>query len=299
VVGDSSGNGNNLALGQSEAVEAVDPLWTVSDAPFNQLSPSPTPTPTLSPTSTVSPSVSPTPSPNNTPLPTFTPTSGVATTTATAEPDPTLSPAPGSTTTAVPPTTFLVPTATPSATPTPTGEAGSVVVQILQSSDDVNEDDNSFTSNSGTVWLGNGASSDASFTGLRFSKLSIPAGSHIFSAKLRVYSVQDSWIDMKMVIAAEATGNSQTFTTANLPSQRNLSSNRMFHSSSTQWLASTWYDLDEMAPVVQEIVSRSDWQSGNSLSFILKGNGGGWGRKFVQATEGSASSAVQLIVTYN
>lgn len=101
-----------------------------------------------------------------------------------------------------------------------------------------------------------------------------------------------------MSIAAEAIGNSPTFSTSNLPSQRTLTTQQVNHSSNTQWQANTWYALDEIAPVIQEVVNRADWQSSNSLSLILKGTGGAWGRKFVRSFDGSATNAPKLVVTY-
>jgi hypothetical protein len=55
-----------------------------------------------------------------------------------------------------------------------------------------------------------------------------------------------------------------------------------------------------MAPVIQEIVSRSGWQTGNDVSVILHGTGtGSWGRKFVTAFEGNPSFAPRLVVQFN
>jgi len=148
------------------------------------------------------------------------------------------------------------------------------------------------------LWLGNGFSETSSYTGLRFTNLAIPKGATITSAKLMVYSTQIQWVTLGMSIAADATGDSQPFTPGNLLSDRPLTTNSVAHSSDSLWLADAWYSLDEMAPVVQEIIGRNDWQSGNNLSIILKGTGKTWGRKYVQAYDGSASLAVKLVVNY-
>lgn len=101
-----------------------------------------------------------------------------------------------------------------------------------------------------------------------------------------------------MSMAAHAAGNSPTFSASNKPSQRILTTAKVNHSSNTQWQANTWYTLDEMKTVVQEIVNRSDWQSGNSMSLILKGTVGTWGRKFA-SYNGSTTLAPKLVITYN
>ncbi len=145
---------------------------------------------------------------------------------------------------------------------------------------------------------GNGASTTSSYTGLRFANLNLPQGATITSAHLEVYSTQSQGISVDMSIAAEAVGNSPTFSTSNLPSQRTLTTQQVSHSSNTQRQANTWYSLDEIAPVIQEVVNRADWQSGNSLSLILKGTGGAWGRKFVRSFDGSSTTAPKLVITY-
>jgi hypothetical protein len=66
-----------------------------------------------------------------------------------------------------------------------------------------------------------------------------------------------------------------------------------------QWLANTWYSLNETATVVQAVINRPDWQSGNSLSIILKGGGSAWSRKFVTSMNGSATNAPRLVITYS
>jgi len=173
-----------------------------------------------------------------------------------------------------------------------------LTVQIGASANDGNQDGSSFDSGSASVWLGTGASTTSSYTGLRFANLAIPAGATINSARLQVYSNQSQWLRVSMSLAAEAIGNSPTFSANSLPSQRTLTTHKVAHSSDTQWLANTWYGLDEIAPVLQEVVTRADWQSGNSLSIILTGTGGAWGRTFVTGFDGSALNAPKLVIVY-
>ncbi|MBI3243370.1 MAG: hypothetical protein HYZ49_13860 [Chloroflexi bacterium] len=223
---------------------------------------------------------------------------------------PTLAPSATSTSEAVatntdtplPPADTATHTATSTATNTPTATAtsGPTIITILvsTSSDDANQDGATLSLTSPTVWLGNGSSTTSSYTGLRFNALSIPQGATITSAHLEVFSSQSQWLSINLSIAAEAAGNSPTYSTGNLPSQRILTTQRVAHTSNTQWLSSTWYSLNEMKLVIQEVVSRADWQSGNSLSVILKGTGGSWGRKFVGGYDGSIANAPKLVINY-
>ncbi len=176
--------------------------------------------------------------------------------------------------------------------------AASTAYQIASSTDDVNEDGTTFTANASTLSLGNASSATASFAGLRFNNVTVPQGAVITSAILSVYSNQSQWITIKMSIAGELTANSPTFSSSNKPSQRGLTVNKVAHSSNSSWAANTWYALDEMAPVIQEIVTQAGWSSGNSLSIILKGTGSAWGRKMVKSWDGSSAFAPKLTIVY-
>jgi FtsP/CotA-like multicopper oxidase with cupredoxin domain len=173
-----------------------------------------------------------------------------------------------------------------------------LTLQVGASSDDVNQDANTLELAFFTVWLGNGSSTTASYTGLRFTNVTIPPGATITAAHVEVYANTMQWISMNMALAAEAVGNSPTFSTNNQPSQRTLTSAQVNHSSNVQWLAGTWYSLDDLTPVIQEVVNRGDWANGNSLSVILKGTNGQWGRKYVESYDGTPANAPKLVITY-
>ena len=260
--------------------------FTSSNTPTATFTPQNTPTYTPTPTATAS--ATPSNTPTHTATAPFTP-SNTSTATATATSTATFTP-----------TIAASDTPTATLTPTPVATAGSATttIQVSSSSDDVNQDGTSLSLTSPTIWLGNGSSTTSSYTGLRFNSLSIPPGATITSAHLEVFSSKSQWVSISLNIAAEATGNSPTFSTSNLPSQRTLTVQRISHTSNVQWLASTWYSLNEMGPVIQEVVSRADWQSGNSLSVILKGTGASWGRKFAVSYNGSTVNAPKLIVSY-
>jgi hypothetical protein len=195
------------------------------------------------------------------------------------------------------------PASTSTATPTPTstpGQPGSLTTatyQVKAGANDVNEDGSSFDASS-SFWLGNGGSPTSSYGGLRFTGVSIPNGAVVTSAYLEAYSVQSSWMSLSFRFGADASGNSLQFSPTDRPSQRPLTAASVAHTSDVQWLANAWYRLDDISPVVQEVVNRSDWQAGNSLSLILKGGGSSWARKFAASYEGSPGNAPRLVVTY-
>lgn len=170
--------------------------------------------------------------------------------------------------------------------------------QPSQSSDDVNEVNSTYSSSSSTLWIGNANSTTKSYFGARFNNISIPKGATIKKAYLEVYSTKDQWINLSYNMYAENIGNSSTFSSSSRPSQRTLTQNFVAHNSNISWSTNTWYTLDDMSQVVQEIVNRSDWQSGNSVSLIIKGTGGNWARKFIRSFDGSSQFAPKLTVVY-
>ncbi len=200
----------------------------------------------------------------------------------------------------------LAPLLRPGVTPTDaqsfasgTGSSTTLSVQISSSGDDVNETDSAFTSQGTTVWFGGCGSPTICDTGLRFNGVTIPPGATIISAYLTIYSPMQQWNQDNFTTYGEAAGNSQPFTSQNPPSHRTTTVSSINHNDNVDWQPITWYTLDEIGSIVQEIVSRADWQSGNSLSLILKapqpsGNAG----KTAEAYDGLPTLAPQLTITY-
>ena len=174
--------------------------------------------------------------------------------------------------------------------------------QIGSSADDVNEEkgvlDTYYPSNYGQLWLGDGGAVGRGYAGLRFTNVDVPAKASIVSAKLKFFSAKGQWINMDMNIAAEASGNSLTFSDSSVPSGRQLTKARVNHSSNVSWSSNAWYELDDMAAVIQEVINRDDWVRGNSMAVILKGVGRQWGRKFVVSWDGKSETAPKLVIKY-
>jgi hypothetical protein len=215
----------------------------------------------------------------------------------------------GMVTTAAQATSTATPTPPPSKTPppiptmtsTPTPQGTELILQIAAGADDVNESSGNFVADQTDLWVGNAGASSSQYVGLRFTDVAIPPGSEIHSAHLEVYYTSEQWIYLAYDFAAESDDNSEPFTSDNPPSKRKLTSAIVPHESNVPWLANTWYPLDEIADVVQEVISRPGWQTGNSLSLIAQGNasGGDFGRKFFSAFEIDPRIAARLIIDFS
>jgi len=170
--------------------------------------------------------------------------------------------------------------------------------QINSGGDDVNEDGSNYASNGPTIFLGTAATVGGGYTGLRFNNVNIPPGSTITSAHLEVVSPSTAWNQLNFDIYGEATGSSTLFSSTSKPSQRSLTTAKVAHASDANWLSGSTVSFNEMKTVVQEVINNPSWQSGNSLSVILKGTGGAWNRKFVTSFEGSSTNAPKLVIAY-
>lgn len=189
----------------------------------------------------------------------------------------------------------LAPTLTPTVTAVPQNSV--LTVKINNGVDDVNEVNSTLFANSSPMWLGNGGTAATSYTGLRFNNVVIPQGATVVNAHIEVRSSQSQWINLALQFAAEATNNSAAFSASSRPSQRSLTAARVTHSSNVSWASGTWYSMNDISAVLQEVINRPGWQSGNALSLIVKGTGGNWSRKFISAFESNPAYAIRLVIT--
>lgn len=212
---------------------------------------------------------------------------GIVTTAAQATSTPTPTPFPSKTS-----------TPTPSMTATPTPQGSELILQITSGRDDVNESGGILDVGSEALWAGNSGPGAGHYLALRFTDVAIPPGSIINTAHLEVYHTSEQWIYLTYDIAAEAADTSEPFSSDNLPSERPLTSEIVSHESDIKWLANTWYPLNEMASVIQEVINRPGWQINNSLSIIAQGTelGGDFGRKFFSSFENEPLLAVRLVL---
>ena len=167
---------------------------------------------------------------------------------------------------------------------------------IAAGADDVNEVTNTLTATATTLFVG--TANGTSHAGFRFTGVTIPRGATVTSARVQVRASSTQWNAKQFEWAAEAAGNAAAFTATSRPSQRVLGTARVTHNTNVQWVSGTWYTLEELAPLVQGVVARSDWNAGNALALVARGTGGSWSRKFLSAFESGAANAPRLVVTF-
>lgn len=135
--------------------------------------------------------------------------------------------------------------------------------------------------------------------GLRFNALTIPQGSTIESAYLQFSADETNSEPTALSIRAELTDDANTFTSALF----NLSS-RPVTGNAVAWNPAPWttegasgpeHRSPNLATLVQEVVHRPGWSSGNSLVFLITGTG----KRVARAFDGSPGAAPILSVVYN
>jgi hypothetical protein len=171
--------------------------------------------------------------------------------------------------------------------------------QVVNGSDDANEDGEDYSDSFGNVWIGDGSHPEAGYAGLRFSNIQVPAGATIVSARLEFYTGFNNWIGLQVEIGAEAGIAPQSFSETSRPSSRLLLPPRITHHSDDNWLAGNWHLLEDVSPLVQAVVDQPGWSSGSSLALVIRNIAPGqWGRKYLISADQDPALAPRLVITY-
>ncbi|MEE9345764.1 MAG: hypothetical protein V3U88_09190 [Methylococcales bacterium] len=179
-------------------------------------------------------------------------------------------------------------------------KAAIIDIRISASSDDAEE-------NTATGKVNRGSSdlelvdqgSLFQLVGMRFNSLDIPQGATITNAYIQFQADETHSGTTTLVIEGQATDDASTFTNANT----NISS-RPLTGATVNWDPAPWTTVgeagsDQQTPditsVIQEIVDRSGWSTGNSLAIIIRGSG----RRAAESFNGDATGAALLHVEYS
>jgi hypothetical protein len=135
--------------------------------------------------------------------------------------------------------------------------------------------------------------------GIRFNALALPRGATILGAYLQFQADKSNLDATALTILGQAADNPGTF----LTTKRDVSS-RPRTSASVPWAPPPWLLVGEAAApqrtpdlsaIVQEIVNRAGWSSGQSMAFIITGTG----KRTASSFEAGAAKAVKLHIEYS
>lgn len=134
--------------------------------------------------------------------------------------------------------------------------------------------------------------------GLRFTGLAIPRGAQITRAWIQFETDETPNVSTSLTLRGQAADNAPAFTSAT----RNVSS-RARTTASVSWSPARWAIVGEagsaqrtpeLRPVIQEIVNRGGWSSGNALAIIVTGTG----ERVAASFNGKPSGAALLHVEF-
>ena len=133
--------------------------------------------------------------------------------------------------------------------------------------------------------------------GMRWTGVTIPAGATITNAWIQFAAKEAHTEATTLTIKAQAADNPATFVTTN-----GSVSSRPRTTASVTWTPAAWtagqtgaaQQTPNLAAVIQEVVSRPGWMSGNALAMIVTGTG----HRTAYAWDGRATSAPLLHVEY-
>jgi PKD repeat protein len=173
-----------------------------------------------------------------------------------------------------------------------------VEVRVAASSDDAEQ-----KTSSGSVSL---SSSDLELTtessvqivGMRFAALAVPRAATIVNAYVQFKVDEAGSTATSLTVQAQAADNAPTFTTAT----GNISG-RARTAAAVPWAPVAWPTVGAAGPdqrtpnlaaVVQEVVGRAGWASGNSLVILISGTG----KRVAESYNGDKAGAPLLHVEY-
>jgi hypothetical protein len=134
--------------------------------------------------------------------------------------------------------------------------------------------------------------------GMRFGSVAIPRAATIVNAYVQFKVDETSSTSGSLTVQGQAADNAATFTTATA----NISS-RTRTLGSAPWTPAAWptkgvagpdQRTPNIAPVIQEIVNRPGWASGNSLVILISGTG----KRVAESFNGDKTGAALLHVEY-
>lgn len=137
---------------------------------------------------------------------------------------------------------------------------------------------------------------DRQLVAWRFRGVRLARGAEIPSTHLQLTARSPGDDPAELVIRAEASGNSNQFS----EKSRDIS-NRPLTKTEIRWSPDAWKKEAEsgpaqrspdLAPLIREVINREDWQPGNSLTFVVSGQG----KRVATASTGRSSLATRLIV---
>ena len=177
---------------------------------------------------------------------------------------------------------------------------GKVDVRVRQSRDDSEHQINTTANWYNHADLDLGAFStggvDPSIIGLRFQNVDIPQGAIITRAYIEFEANDADSEAASYTIWGEASDHAQQYSTTNSDiADRPNTVAQVAWNNVPAWFSGVDYQTEDISVIVQEIVQREGWQSGNAMAFKIAGTG----KRDAKSYDTSSSNAPRLVVEYD
>jgi len=141
---------------------------------------------------------------------------------------------------------------------------------------------------------------DSSIVGVRFQNLEIPPGAEIVNAYIEFTAKVSlgSGAAMNLKINVEDSDNAAAFNGANYDLSSRTITSKKVHWDPAIWTANNTYQTPDISTLVQDIVDRSGWQSGNSLVFLLQYESASGEKRDAYSYDSSSANAPLLHIEY-
>lgn len=162
--------------------------------------------------------------------------------------------------------------------PDPDCSDGECVFWVSASTDDAGPNPVfacSYRTNWNEIYMGECPNQQGIVSGFRFANVNIPAEAQIAEAYLE-FTVDGPYTDdLTVAFYGEAGGNARSFSSTRHPDNRPLTqASAQWHiPSSDRWDLGQMRASPDLTAIVQEIINRPDWTSGNALAIIVKNAG--------------------------
>ncbi|CAL2076266.1 conserved protein of unknown function precursor containing a type A C-terminal secretion signal [Tenacibaculum sp. 190524A02b] len=148
----------------------------------------------------------------------------------------------------------------------------------------------------GWTWFGTNQ-----YVGLRFQNIKVPKGAAITEAYIQFVAVDSQSNAVHLRIATNDTSNANEFGTAYAVSKRKRLANPV------SWRPSRWRRGDlgthtkspNLSNHIQQLVTKQDWNYGNSISFVIWENDHSKSRRKAYTFDNDPSKAAKLVVKYS
>jgi len=180
--------------------------------------------------------------------------------------------------------------------PLSTNGGGEVQSRIIQTSDDVEERSNGYMESMYSSDLELVQESSTQQVGMRFQDIDIPQGVTITGAYIEFEADESHTGTTHLSFSAEDVDDASSFSSSRYSvSSRTKTSAMVTWNNVPSWYTNQDHQTPDLSYVIQEIVDRGGWVSGNSIAIIVNGSG----KRVAESYNGESANAPLLVINYS